>query len=204
MTRRYHPKYCEENIWWLASSDETGAPTENSRVIFISSATQSCLLFGQREHEPVVWDYHVVLWVAAADGAAIWDLDTALKVPCDAETYLRSSFAHLADPGGLQADYVRAFEQAVAQRALTEGEPSKPLDLEAKFLALDASAYVQRFSSDRQHMIAGDGSWFAPPPTWPCIDNGDLFLAELIHLRGGGRQHDLDSLLRCAAENRLP
>lgn len=202
--RRYQAKYCEENIWWLAQSEEPGAPVEERRVLFISSPTQSCLFFCQRESEPVVWDYHVVLWVRGTKGAEVWDLDTVLDVPCDAQAYLRASFPHRFERTGWHAGLAEALKSISSQDALAEGKPDPALDFSPHILAVDATSYIDRFSSNRKHMRRHAGEWYAPPPPWPCIEQGDMQLSELMALRGDGRHYDLEALMQCAIEDRLP
>jgi hypothetical protein len=35
-----------------------------------------------------------------------------------------------------------------------------------------AATYRDALASDRRHMRAPDGSWRAPPPSWPTIGDG--------------------------------
>jgi len=62
--------------------------------VFISNAARSCAVWHQRASVrsgwPILWDYHVVLLVAAP--WEIWDLDTTLDMPSPAAHYLRRTF----------------------------------------------------------------------------------------------------------------
>jgi hypothetical protein len=91
MTHRYHPFYCEENVWWLCHADSIAS---NADVLFISNERQQCLLLQQRaapEGEPVLWDYHVVL----VSNGSVWDLDSRLEMPTTIERYLNATFPPL-------------------------------------------------------------------------------------------------------------
>lgn len=142
----YCARYCEENIWHLAQDP---ALAEFERVVaIISNAEASCLFWDQRMCEapdyPVWWDYHVILFVKVDDWR-VYDLDTALPFPVAASTYLRQTFRF---------------------------QGRMPEVIRPRFLLFDGEAYVQSFSSDRSHMRDGDGAWYAPPPEWPPIIQG--------------------------------
>jgi protein N-terminal glutamine amidohydrolase len=108
---RYHPFYCEENIWHLCRSGEV------TEVVFITNPARRVALWHQKAappDRPIVWDYHVI----AADGRDLWDLDSRLGCPIGRADYLEATFATV----GLQppeydprfavvaaADFVRDF-----------------------------------------------------------------------------------------------
>jgi len=111
-------------------------------VVFISNPQRHCLLGCQRAGDArgeVVWDYHVVVWVASDGGWRVWDPDTTLGMPVRAERYLTATFSASA----------RAPELA-------------PL-----FRVVEAERFLATFATDRSHMLAADGSWLHPPPPWP-------------------------------------
>jgi hypothetical protein len=139
----YAPLYCEENVWHLAQSEALGA--ERRCVAFVTNSFRRCALFHQRAaaapHEPVVWDYHVILLVERA-GWEVWDLDSALPFPSRAEDYLDATFPR---------------------------DTGLPAALAPRFRVLDARAYCDTLASDRSHMRRSDGGWHAPPPPWPPI-----------------------------------
>lgn len=91
--RPYHPFYCEENIWHLASEERNGY------VVLISNETRSVACFSQKRAgasaTPLIWDYHVV-WLS--DAGMIWDFDTALPHPVPALRYLEETFPFMPPP----------------------------------------------------------------------------------------------------------
>ena len=140
---RYHPFYCEENIWWLARTP--GLAKREKWAVFVSNSNQTCAVWSQRvapEGQAVVWDYHVVLAVRARAYAPVevWDLDSRLPLPCSAATWLKHSF-----PG------------------------SVPRRFAPRFRVVSSSVLEAHFASDRRHMRGDDGAWLKPPPDWPCI-----------------------------------
>lgn len=143
---RYHAFYCEENVWHLCQAPALAAQAR--RVVFVSNAQRACPLWLQRAapsaHQPVVWDYHVVLVARPHPEARwrVWDLDTLLPFPCDLDDWLRASFA---PPGAIPDRYA------------------------PRFRVLDAQRYLDTFASDRSHMRRDDGAWTVAPPPWPCI-----------------------------------
>jgi len=140
---KYVPYFCEENIWHLCQ-DPVFEGLER-RVVFISNAERQCPVWCQRSAaapgEPVVWDYHVILFVQVDEQWRVYDLDTVLGLDVPMVEYLQQSFA----PRGLL-----------------------PLPWAQRFRVIEADTYVQHFSSDRSHMRQGP-QWKAQPPAWPCI-----------------------------------
>ncbi len=138
----HQPFWCEENIWHLA--DDATVGDGDRQVVVITGADHHVACWQQRAAEPgepVLWDYHVVLAVAAASGWQVWDLDTRLACPGPALTWLRSTFPHLA--------------------ALRTG-------FRPRFLLIPATEYRRDFRADRAHMRRADGGWQQPPPPWPA------------------------------------
>jgi len=145
---QYTPFYCEENIWHLTHSSHLDP--RSSSVVFISNPRRACPLWNQRASrqfgEPVVWDYHVVL--LAHDGIpTIWDLDSTLGCPLPFATWWHGTFPHM---DLLHEEYLPHFR------------------------VIDLATFQRTFSSDRSHMLRADGTWQAPPPTWPCIEGEGL------------------------------
>ena len=141
---RYAPSYCEENVWWLAQEARfAGLPAE---AVIVSNAARAVQMSAQRASasgEPVLWDYHVVLAVRAAQGIEVWDLDCTAGAPLAACAWLDASFDPLAPPA-----------------------------LAPRFRRIEAGSYVATFASDRRHMRHDDGTWIAPPPPWPIVGGG--------------------------------
>ncbi|KAF9646275.1 hypothetical protein BDM02DRAFT_3130510 [Thelephora ganbajun] len=143
----YTSCYCEENIYLLAASFLAIPDFRNSwdlSVVFISNRTKTVALWNQRparaEGVPIVWDYHVVLVLRplfssrddmddgknSRTGSLIYDLDTTLDLPYDAQYYLKQTFPYIAEPSGLDAEYHRI---------------------------IPGDVFITDFASDRSHMV---------------------------------------------------
>ena len=72
-------------------------------------------------------------------GKLAFDLDSDLPFPCALGGYLAETF-----PAGVQ----RAFAP--------------------RFRLIGGDDYADNLVSDRSHMRRPDGSWMAPPPSWPA------------------------------------
>nr|CAB3267743.1 protein N-terminal glutamine amidohydrolase-like [Phallusia mammillata] len=152
----YTKFYCEENIWKLCDivSQKTPELLDHLCVIFISNDSKKVVMFNQRatveDDEVVVWDYHVIaLFTQMVDGKpchSIYDMDTKLPFPCALEKYVLETFKPdmVLRPG---------FERLLK--------------------VIKAREFLDRFASDRSHMIKDDGSWLATPPAYPCICTKD-------------------------------
>jgi hypothetical protein len=168
---RYQPFYCEENVFHLAREPELAARPR--AVVFISNPERACAVWHQRAAErptsAILWDYHVVLLVAAP--WEVWDFDTVLGLPVPAADYLRRSF----------------------HRDL----PGLPDQHHPCFRVVDAEVFTATFASDRSHMRSAGGRYQQPPPPWPPIgepgavsnlmrfaDVTAPFLGEVIDLGG--------------------
>jgi protein N-terminal glutamine amidohydrolase len=159
---RYHPFYCEENIWHLARGRGCGD------VVFITNRMRRVLFRSQvripQGATEMLWDYHVVWLAPAATDAApdavpqtrsVWDFDTVLPWPVSAARYVAESFPH------------------------QEG-PLAPL-----FRVVPVDAFVAQFASDRRHMRDVDGAFLEPQPPWPCIGDGSN-LEDYLGMQQGG------------------
>jgi hypothetical protein len=164
----HQPFWCEENIWRLCRHPRLTA--REALVAVISSESGAVRVRHQRAAggDAVDWDYHVIAF-ARERGAAweAWDLDSTFGCPAPARDYLDATFA-----------------------------PPIPDELAPRFRFIAAADYLARFSSDRSHMRARDGSWLQPPPPWPAIVNGPTNLRQLIdpQWRGLGEVLDLAQL----------
>ncbi|MBP7095024.1 MAG: hypothetical protein KBC36_02920 [Spirochaetia bacterium] len=134
--------YCEENVHRLLGRPElAGRP---AWALVVSNADRVVPMLRQLAGQPpdglVLWDYHVVALVAdARSGARVLDLDAMLGFPLPLKAWLRSSFA-----------------------------PRTPPRLRPRFRLIPAEDYLAGLVSDRSHMLNADGSWKAPPPSWPA------------------------------------
>ncbi len=139
----YQAKYCEENVWQLLARPEL--PQAQSYGVFITNQMRAVRFWGQRAavrpESPIIWDYHVVVLVEAADGPVIYDLDSVLSFPCPLDEYLKESF---------------------------RPDPSETAVFEPWFRVVPAGTYLDELWSDRSHMRTEDGGWQAPPPPWPA------------------------------------
>lgn len=142
----YCPFYCEENVWKLAG--EARFTDQEAEVWLVSNAARQVAMWGQKastpEHDPVIWDYHLVLAARSAPSEAwkVWDLDSRDGLPLPASLWLARSFA-----------------------------PGVPETFAPRFRIFRAQAYRRELDSDRSHMKDPQGQWRAPPPAWPCIRN---------------------------------
>lgn len=127
---RYTAYFCEENIWWLASSlVGRGVDPSQLSVLLFSNPDQHVLMAKQRAApagELLAWDYHVVLEVRADTGREILDFDTRLGFSTPWASYFRHSFL----PQEQIPELYRAWVRPIA-----------------------AGDYLRHFYSDRSHMI---------------------------------------------------
>jgi hypothetical protein len=166
------PNYCEENIWHLCQHADL--LRVKKRVLFVSSLSRNTPLQFQKsalsEEQPVWWDYHVILWTSGIGKDFIYDFDSTLPFPCEANQYLTETF----------------------QEVSTMKSEDCPL-----FKIINANDYISGFHSDRSHMKDKDGQWVFPPPTWDVIQSsGLLSLCQLMDFSQPQEYYDLNSLLK--------
>lgn len=128
----YTPLFCEENIWKLLEASYTEAWQSESlqplHVLFIINSHNTVALFGQGEadkHQPMIWDYHVILSAVLHGKPVIYDFDSQCDFPADLSSYFNTTFPLHTN---LNHEY-------------------RPL-----LRAIQAEFYYRHFSSDRQHM----------------------------------------------------
>lgn len=136
---RYCANFCEENIWQLAQQID-----QPCQVVFISNPDRQVAFWQQQAAplgEPLVWDYHVVLFEQRSGQTLCHDFDSRLISPLSAVDYLTASFP----------------------------EPHRVMPLyQPRFKLIEKERYLSGFASSRQHMRR-DRQWLSPPPNWPCI-----------------------------------
>lgn len=170
---KYTANYCEENIWQLCQHPEL--LKQRNRVLFISSLSRNSPLHFQksaRGDAPVWWDYHVILLTSKADTHFIYDFDSTLPFPSEAEKYLSGTFQEV---------------------------PTMKPDDQPLFKVIEAETYVLGFHSDRSHMKDQDGHWIFEPPAWSLIQsNGTLSLDSLLDFSNSnsGHLYSLDEVLK--------
>jgi hypothetical protein len=139
---RYHPFYCEENVWHLARQvDDLGI--HDAHAVFISNHDRTVAIWSQRNGDPgrpAVYDYHVVLLGRRGERWTIFDLDC-----------------------------IAGFEQNVADWIVASFPltGALPEDVEPLFRVVDVPTFLAEFRTDRSHMRDGHGGWYEPPPDWP-------------------------------------
>ncbi|EDQ86700.1 uncharacterized protein MONBRDRAFT_10698 [Monosiga brevicollis MX1] len=155
----YTSHYCEENVYKLLERVQQHHPEQLDRwyALFLSNQARHMAIFAQSLGDPVrgsvvVWDYHVIaLRLGAAHPSAaedlVFDFDSVLPFPCDAETYLNATFPY------------SFLDLAHNMRAQVHMVPAKQ--------------FLSTFASDRSHMRRHDGSYTKPPPPYPCIHSPD-------------------------------
>jgi len=89
----YQPYYCEENIWQLCKHDYF--KNSEVEVLFLLPSQAKCIAVWHQklseDNNPVLWDYHVVLYHKKAN--LIFDFDSELNFPADAISYFQHSFS---------------------------------------------------------------------------------------------------------------
>lgn len=181
---KYCAFYCDENIWKLCETleQESTFKDRSAYVVFVTNPKQSVAIWHQKTSEladlPVVFDYHVVLLVEDDKlGWQVWDLDTRLNFPENAETYFHETFS----PG---------YEI--------------PEELLPVFRLVSADDYLKNYSTDRSHMRDENGEWQQPPPEWEAPFHADkgINLFEYVQMEVGvtgkclnGEVLELESML---------
>ena len=166
----YTSCYCEENVWKLCEQfQKRGGDTKQLYAVFISSHERQTALWNLKcggTADFQLWDYHVILIKSAPSGressqsttdtvtgvrgheseSLVYDLDTSLPFPVSFNQYVKEV---------LRPELILHLRSA--------GLP------ERLFRVVSADAFLEEFASDRSHMRKEDGTWFAPPPTYPPI-----------------------------------
>jgi hypothetical protein len=165
----YQEYYCEENVWRLLAGPVLGETV--AWGVVVSNVSRNVVVLRQRSGRPVDglihWDYHVfAIIVDPVEGKMALDLDSDLPFPCPLGRYLRDTF-----PSDVQS--------RVAPR----------------FRVIKGGDYVTNLVSDRSHMRRADGSWIAPPPTWPAPGEGTGKASNImewanVNLRTPGSMYD--------------
>ena len=145
---RYHPFYCEENLWWwthgLSNKERTAA-----HVLVISNPARRAAIGLQKlGHAPVglmVWDYHVIGFQHLGTEAWVIDFDTN------------------AAEHRIEASWWLATQSQIIANVTPEFEPL--------FRPIQADTYYEAFSSTRSHMLNEEGDFIHPAPAWPCIQS---------------------------------
>jgi len=140
----YAPRFCEENIWHLARVlIEQGQDPKGLQILFLSNRDMQIVMAEQKEADKgrlILWDYHVVLLSEMEGELYVFDFDSRLEFPCQAEIY---------------------FKKSIPAAGLI---PSKYL---SSIRLIPAQSYLKHFYSDRFHMIGQLPATLFPD--WPII-----------------------------------
>jgi hypothetical protein len=153
----YTSRFCEENIWKLAQElVSQGFDLDALQVLFLSNRGRQVALSWQKMAPPgrlLVWDYHVILLAAMNHELYVFDFETRLGFPCQAEWYFRKTLP----------------EVLVLLR-----------DLRPAIRIIPASSFLKRFCSDRTHMLGEvePEDFPAWPPICPAGEGSRIMLAE--------------------------
>ena len=147
----YTSCYCEENVWQLCHIIKSNSLLNDVSVIFISNEGKSVPIWRQRATQYgdecqglVIWDYHVVL---AFKDLLIFDLDTDLEYPEKLKVY---------------------FDEAVkTDESLFKDQ------FKRKFRIIPGEVYLDKFASNRSHMLNSEGNYIKPPPDYPPIQTDE-------------------------------
>lgn len=159
------PFFCEENVWRLAYRKLNEPSADRYYVVFISNAVKSVPMFHQRaSSDPdraCCWDYHVILLRDSNGQVDVLDTDSRLPYPSALGDYLRDSFPY-----------------------------DGPAPYLPQFRLIEASLFLQHFSSDRMHMYNQQkGQWNANLPDYDCILSGPSNLDHYLNFVGRPMRH---------------
>jgi hypothetical protein len=139
----YTALFCEENIWKLLQilTGQGRSPAQLEVILLCNQ--QGHLAIRNQKLAPlgeyIVWDYHVIL--VDREHETIYDFDSRLDFPVSISRYLSST---LPDPSIVPEHYLPTFR------------------------VIPAQDYLERFCSDRSHMLGKiPESEF---PDWPLIE----------------------------------
>jgi len=140
----YASCFCEENIWQLANElTSRKLLSENSFVLLLFNEHEFIAVQNQKAFPPGevgFWDYHVIL--LDQDNDRLFDLDTRLIYPCPVKEYFQETFPN---------------------------QSTLPAEFRTMVRCVPVAEYLDRFSSDRQHMIDAQGNPIQEFPEWDKI-----------------------------------
>ena len=176
---RYHPFYCEENLWWWC---RTLSPGELARahVLIISNPERRAAVGLQRLGKPpgdfMVWDYHVVGHLQTESSPQLIDFDTS------------------AETTTLDAAWWFTTQERLLEWVVDEYHPlMRPIE---------GRRYLSDFSSTRRHMLDDAGQFIRPEPPWDPIQAESNDLSDIEGLlrpdaaEGWYAIHELAQILR--------
>ncbi|CEL96287.1 unnamed protein product [Vitrella brassicaformis CCMP3155] len=140
-------------------------------AVFVTNPKQQTVMWRQKRGRGadglIVWDYHV-LFVATHHPA---------ESPADDETRSHRRGGKRRRGAGSHTGpnvYVFDFDTTLGfpvpfDAYSVEAIRQVPPNLHRTFRVVEASLFLAQFASDRSHMRRPDGSWQAPPPSYPVI-----------------------------------
>jgi hypothetical protein len=142
------------------------------QAVFISNQSRQCLMFHQRAAPPG----ELVVWdyhvIQIVDGC-VNDLDTRLGISVPVADYTAATFPKL---------------------------PAELSHLAPSFRVVEASEFLERFTTTRSHMRGDTGAWLQAPPPWdpPRVDDQEHNLSRFIDMSDNiaGAVVDLAGLLQ--------
>lgn len=89
--QKYHPFFCEENVWHLLRAADDDLPSPRA-ALFVINEHRTVAVWGQRAAtiDPIVWDYHVV--VLLPDHGLVVDLDDRERTAWPVREWLPHAF----------------------------------------------------------------------------------------------------------------
>ncbi len=146
----YTSAYCEENAYKLCERILATSPDKanaSCRVIFVSNDAKSVPIWRQRASKE---ENGLVVWdyhVFVLDLDLVYDLDTTLTFPVKAVEYLEDA---LRDENSFFPRFKR------------------------KFRLIEAEEFLEKFASDRSHMLKPDKTGYLKPvPDYPPIQTSE-------------------------------
>ncbi|KAK9461693.1 N-terminal glutamine amidase-domain-containing protein [Lipomyces oligophaga] len=166
MEMPYAACYCEENIYKAAEIMLQKREPEDSYnyfVVLMSNQNEKIVFWNQRASKSqdgfIIWDYHVILLRQEANGStAVLDFDTSLNTAQESRTSNICTVDFIPFP-----EYI-----GMSLRPEIDLSPG----YERRFRVVSASNYLEKFASDRSHMIVledGVEKYSACPPNWKPI-----------------------------------
>ncbi|KAJ3935229.1 MAG: N-terminal glutamine amidase-domain-containing protein [Lentinula lateritia] len=155
----YTSHWCEENVYLLIQSfsrDSSLSEDWDVFAVFISNHSKTVALWNQKLSEelgcPVIWDYHVVAVLRSRN------ISTSVQISL---RVLLSLYFVLSN--AVTAYLVQTFSVNVLD------------ELQSYFRVVSANIFLDRFASDRSHMLAPTSGTFEVPiylkpvPPYPLI-----------------------------------
>jgi hypothetical protein len=132
-----------------------------THAVFISNTDRKVPFFSQpSDSGMIIWDYHVIAY--SDQGRLVYDFDSAVPFPAPLSTYIGC---------------------VLQPEAMSNAEDT----FQRKYRMISRIEFLEKFSSDRSHMLDENGNYNVTPPRDDPIRNGPDNLKEFISMeRGSG------------------